>query len=71
MTTPSKTYKREVAVSAIGLWAALVAWCVYDFWVHRDVTAFEVLKITSAPVWLFCGAAFGMDSASKQFGERK
>lgn len=51
----AKTYKREIAV-------ALLFWLAYLVEV-KDVTLIEVLVW---PIFAFAGAAFGMDSYSKQ-----
>lgn len=50
-----KTFKREVAI-------ALLLWLVYVVEV-KDVTIVEVLVW---PIFAFLGAAFGLDSYSKQ-----
>lgn len=50
-----KTYKREVA-------KVLILWAIYiSIWGSA-----EVLSIMIWPVFLFVGAAYGMDWASKQ-----
>lgn len=65
-TFARKTFKRELAVIALGLWAAVT---VKVFW-HMPPEAVCALDgyygTLSTSVWLFAAAAFGLDSIAKQ-----
>ena len=55
-----KTYKREVAGCMLVFLALLFVWGV---WTPEASSAAEYLTM---PIFLFVGAAFGMDAYSKQ-----
>lgn len=56
----AKTYKRETAIVMLVLLGAAHFWGVFD------ERAAEMAVYLTTPVFLFAGAAFGMDSYAKQ-----
>ena len=57
-----KTYKREVAVAAAGLFYVFCGFAAAGV-----EAAFEVCKILVVPTFLALGGAFGLDSVTKQW----
>ena len=55
-----KTFKRETAWGMLAFIAALVLWGVWE------PRATEAAQMLIAPVFLFAGAAFGVDAYAKQ-----
>lgn len=59
-----KTYKREVAAALLVFTGVIAVWAATP---EGDVNpALEVLKVIIWPVFLFAGAAWGMEWATKQ-----
>lgn len=61
--TEQKTYKRETGCIMFVMLAGLFVWGL----VAESEQVVDVAKFLTTPVFMFAGAAFGMDAVAKQF----